>query len=158
MRPVLLLLIAGLYLVEGCKKESNSCNYLPAGVGLEFRITDTFGNDLVYALKDTLITSQPCHNVYLTTQFKDYRIPGGTDSGTVISFGNLRTPEYGESNECYRILFTWPNDDEDTVDWHYRIEELDGCKLQVIDYISYNGTQAVKKTDYVHEYYQLVKR
>ena len=158
MRPIFLLLIGGVCLVQGCQKEPTPCHYLPAGIGLEFRVVDTAGNDLVYALKDTLIVSQPCNNSYLTYQFKDYRIPGTTDTGTVISFGNLRTPEYAEPGECYRILFNWPNDDEDTVDWHYRIDELDGCKLQVIDYLSYNGLQAVKKTDYAHEYYQLVKR
>ena len=158
MRPLFLLVIAGMYLIAGCKKESTPCNSLSAGVGLEFRITDTSGNDLVYALNDTLIISQPCNNSYLTVQFSNYRISGRIDSATVISFGNLRTPEYAEPGECYRILFNWPNDDVDTVDWHYQIDELDGCKIRVIDYLSYNGLQALKKTDYAHEYYQLVKR
>ena len=165
MRRLFSLLIVGIFVAGGCKKESEPCNSLAAAVGLEFRVVDTAGNDLVHALmdtayisNDTLILRQPCNSSYLTTIYKDYRIPGRTDTGTVISFGNLRTPDYGEPSDCYRIIFNWPNDDEDTVDWHYRIDEVEGCKMQIIDYLSFNGAQALKKTDYAHEYYQLIKR
>lgn len=105
-----------------------------------------------------MIITQPCRSNLLFYKFKDYRIPGSTDSGTVISFSNLRTPEHGEGGECFRIYFNWVTDDEDTVDWHYRMEEVNGCNMQVIDYLSFNGIQALKKTDYAHEYYELVKR
>jgi len=159
MRPGFLVLIAVFCVVtESCKQNSNPCNPLAAGVGLEFRIVDTGGRDVLFATKDTPLIIQPCRPNEVTRQFKEYRVPGGSDSGTIISFGNLRTPEPGEASECYRIYFNWINDDEDTVDWHYRIEDVNGCNTQIIDYISYNGIQAVRKNDYIHEYYQFVKR
>jgi hypothetical protein len=159
MHPGFLALIAAFCIMTGaCKPKSKSCNYLPAGVGLEFRIVDTGGRDVLYATRDTPLIIQPCRSTPLTRLFKDYRVPGGADSGTIISFGNLRTPEYAEPSECYRIYFNWINDDEDTIDWHYRIEEVDGCNMQIIDYMSYNGIQAKKKNDYAHEYYECVKR
>jgi hypothetical protein len=154
----LVLILAFWILGAACKVKPKPCNSLAAGVGIEFRIVDTGGHDVLFTTKDTPLIVQPCRSNALTRQFKDYRIPGSTDTGTIISFGNIRTPEYGEPSECYRIYLNWINDDEDTVDWHYRIEEVNGCNMQIIDYMSYNGIQAERKNDYAHEYYQFVKR
>ena len=154
----LALIVAFCTMIAACKLKPTPCNPLPAGEGLEFRIVDTGGRDILVATHDTPQIYQPCRVLPLTRQFKSYRIPGGTDTGTIISFGNIRTPEYGEPGECFRIYINWINDDQDTVDWHFKIEEVDGCNLQIIDYMSYNGKQAERKNDYAHEYYQFLKR
>lgn len=129
---------------------------LPAGAGLTFRIFDSSGKDLLYTDSLKPGVYQPCREDSLRTNFKSYRIPGSSDSGTVMAFSNLNTPAPGSSGECFRLFVNWPGD-QDTIDWHYRVDLEGNCKFQIIDYISYNGIQAIKKTDYAQEYYALTK-
>src|SRR5262245_61228688 len=100
-----LLPICFIILIASCEEDKSNCPSLPAGAGLHFRIVDTAGKDLVFGNADTPRVNQPCRDDSLYTSFKSYRIPGRTDSGTVISFGNLMTPEPGSSGECFRIYF-----------------------------------------------------
>jgi hypothetical protein len=145
-------------IIASCDKDEPHCPRLPAGAGLSFRIVDTTGKDLVFGIAETPYVEQPCRDDSLITFFRNYRIPGRTDSGTVIAFNNLMTPEYGSGSTCFRIYFNWNNNDQDTVDWHYRLETDGDCTMQIIDYMSFNGIQAKKKTDYAAEYYELVKQ
>jgi hypothetical protein len=133
-----------------------------AGTDLRFRLFDTAGKDLLYPAPGRLsITTfhitQPCNKDSLVPLFTPYRIPGTNDSGITFNFGNLRTPEYGSGGECMRFYFNWGGD-IDTLDWHYKIEEKDGCFMEVIDYMSYNGAQSLRKYDNLYEYYPLVKK
>jgi hypothetical protein len=162
MNRKILVLIAVLYGVfVACQKgDSTKCLPVPAVNGLRFRMEDTSGRDLLYAAilsKDSLQAMQPCNSKALIPFFNAYQLSGSADTGILIHFNNLDNPDYGAGGECYRIYFRWSNTDTDTLDWHYRLEEQNGCTQQIIDYISYNGVQTQQKVDNGNAYYRLVK-
>lgn len=158
-RKISLLILGICSLLAACTKSEDDrpCNVMPAGSALRFRITNTAGKDFIYANGSNPDISQPCRTTPLVPAFIPYEIPGTTDTGILISFIGIRTPTYGEAGECFRIFFSWVSGDVDTVDWHYRIEEADGCARQTIDYLSYNGIQAEFKNDTRYSYYRLIK-
>ncbi len=161
MRSILSFLALTL-LFAACKTEDDSapCTTTPAAAGLAFRLVDNGGNDLLRGGRNGVEISQPCRTGgTLEPLYPMYPIAGGTDSATILGFRNLETPEYGTGlGECYRIYFRFPGGDEDTVDWHYRLDGTKNCKQPTIDYMSYNGLQAVRESAFGRAYYRLVKR
>jgi len=159
-RLKILLLVAGIAsLFTACKKDPEDekpCDMVPAGSGLRFRVTDSGGKDYLHMNSVLPEVLQPCRATPLEPIFTTYAISNTTDTGILISFGDVRTPIYGESGECYRIFFNWGTD-VDTLDWHYRVDESGHCTQQLIDYISFNGLQVEMKSDNRFSYYRLIK-
>jgi len=154
------LALLGIF-VAGCNKDApETCITVPAAQGIVFRLVDNKnGGDLLKGGRAGITVDQPCRTVPLVSDYKMYPITGTNDSATILSFGNLATPEYGTGlAECYRILFTFPDGDQDTVDWHYRIDQSGDCKRQTIDYMTYNGQNAIQETSFGRTYYRLTKK
>ncbi len=147
-------------LFASCNKNApDTCITVPAAQGIAFRLVDNAGVDLLQGGRAGVTVDQPCRTVPLVTDYKSYLITGSADSATILGFGNLQNPEYGTGNaECYRIYFRFPSGDEDTVDWHYRIDQSGDCIRQTIDYMTYNGVKADQESNFGRTYYRLVKR
>lgn len=156
--PSLLILLSLTGMLSACKKEEPAkCLPVIAGTDLRFRIVDSSDADVLYRQQKTPVISQPCRTTPLVTNLYRYAV-GNNDSATIISFGNLNTPAYADGVTCFRILFNWDGGDEDTVDWHYRIDEQDpGCVVQTIDYVAFNGIQARRISEGSRPHYILVK-
>ena len=163
MHARLLLCLWMLVGLCACNRgDHKSCDTQPVGEHLRFRLVDTGGHDLLYPepgriLRDGFHCTQPCNSDSLAPLFTVYKVPGTSDSGITFKFEKLRTPDYGAGGECMRFYLNW-HGDIDTLDWHFKIEEKDGCIIQVIDYMSYNGVQSIEKYDQAYEYYPLVKK
>jgi hypothetical protein len=160
MRPNILMLIACmLALLTACEKQPDTqlCDSPAAGSALRFRITDASGNDYLHINKVEPEITQPCRTTPLVPIFITYEVPGTTDSGVLIHFLDMRTPELGEGSACFRIFFKWSGGNIDTLDWHYNEEESGGCRKQTISRVSYNGKDATYRNDGRYGYYVLVK-
>ncbi|MBS1644790.1 MAG: hypothetical protein JST36_07095 [Bacteroidetes bacterium] len=162
MKPFFLLFVAlGCVLLSlSCQKGSNSgCNTQPAGEGIKFRFTDTMGNDLLVGkmarmAPASLVVTQPCNTTPIGNVFS--YTTNGRDSISFLQLKNFQTPVYGAPGNCFRVFFQWGSD-TDTLDWHYKIEENDGCKNQIIDYMLFNSLKAKLVNANGTSYYQCIK-
>jgi hypothetical protein len=159
-RVLCALALLGFFFAACNKEAPETCITVPAAQGIVFRLVDNVnGADLLKGGRTGVTIDQPCRTTPLVPDYKMYPITGTNDSATILGFGNLATPEYGTGlAECYRILFTFPGGDVDTVDWHYRIDQSGDCKRQTIDYMTYNGQNAIMESSFGRMYYRLVKK
>lgn len=155
----LLSLLSVLFFVACHKGGGSNCVETPAGNDLKFRFTDSSGNDLLAgktAILDanSLLAHQPCATENLENIFT--HTLSGRDSIITLRFKNFQTPAYGSPGKCFRVFFNW-GADEDTLDWHYKMDESGDCKVQIVDYMNYNGNPAKFISNSGASYYQCIK-
>lgn len=156
-----LMLLLSVFLFLSCHKGNGAnCVETPAGDNLKFRFTDSSGNDLLAGPKaildeHSLVAHQPCSTIGLENIFTSSL--SGRDSIVTLRFKNFQTPVYGAPGNCFRVFFDWSATDQDTLDWHYKIDESGGCKQQIVDYMNYNGVQAKFISGNGANYYQCIK-
>jgi hypothetical protein len=161
----LLLFLVPVLLLAACKKPDDVlCYSEPASNSVRFRLLDAVsGRDLLTASqpnplnRDSLKASQPCYPIPLVPRFTYYQIPGSGDFGYTFNFTNLPNPGPNAADDCFTIFLKWNQQDTDTVQWHYHIETIENCDLQILDYMQFNGMPAQKFNDGAFEYYALRK-
>lgn len=157
------------FALSACKQKDDSVpcpTLMPAVDNLRFRIVDSAGRDLCvdsnktpYYRPDSFSATQPCNGDHKAMcKYAMYQMPGQGYTACCFWFPSLQNPSFDASTDCFQVMLRWNDQDTDTLQWAYYVDELDPCKPQMMLSVSFNGTVLTGPTyDGAYQYYLLRK-